>query len=464
MRKKAFTIKLAKYLMAVLVLTSPMIADAQSRRDRDRAKVLQAEADKAYNAKNFREAADKYGEAIVLVPTNPNAYFRKGYAHFNLKEHPKAVEALTMALTQGYKPPLDVYRLRHYIHFQDKNYDAALGDVDKGLIIAPNDVSLLTAKGELLMEKKNYPEALVVFERILKAAPNSADIYYNMARIHFANGDSTAQAAAAQAALIRGTRFPGDAFFLLGDASQKLRKPAEAIDAYEKSYRVKPDIYQTYRNLADVLTSENRIPDAINALKEGLKAFPTDGGFYTELSWLYSLADRPDEAVQAAKAGITILPNQSLAYTNLCRAYNETKQYSLAIGACNDALRLNPGDGETHFYLGRALNLTGKSTEATKQYRMAVSGLETRTAKSPNSSESWYLLGNAYFADNQRDKAIEAYLKGLELSPKFTKARYNLGIIYTLKKDKTAASSQYNALLALDPKLAATLKAEIDKI
>ncbi len=463
MRNKYITIRFVRFLAAVLILMVPFAVDAQSRRDRDRAKALEAQADKAYLAKNYREAADKYREATVLVPTNPNAYYRKGFAHFNLKENQNAIDALTIALTQGYKP-LEIYRLRHYIYFQEKNYDAALIDIDKGLVLAPNDINFLTARGEIMMERKNYPEALAVFEKIIKAAPNSADVYYNMARLHYATGNATEQAAAAQAALIRGTRFPGDAFFLLGEANQKQRKVAEAIDAYQKSIKVKPDLYQTYRNLAEVLTGENRLNDAINVLKDGLKAFPTDGGFYTELSWLYSLADRPDDAVQAAKAGISILPNESLAYTNLCRAYNETKRYDLAIGACNSALRLKPGDGETHFYLGRALNLTGKSVEATKQYRLAVTGLEERTAKAPNSFDGWYLLGNAYFADNQRDKAIEAYLKSLELSPKLTKARYNLGIIYTLKKDKTGASAQYNVLQALDPKLAALLKSEIDKI
>jgi tetratricopeptide (TPR) repeat protein len=441
----------------------PFAVEGQSRRDRDRAKALEAQADKAYTAKNFREAADKYGEAIVLVPTNPNAHYRKGFAHFNLKENQKAIDALTIALTQGYKP-LDIYRLRYYVYFQEKNYDASLADIDKGLALAPTDITFLTARGEIMMERKNYPEALAVFEKVSKMAPNSADIFYNMARIYYATGDPAKQAEAAQAALLRGTRFPGDAFFLLGEANQKQRKAAEAIDAYQKSIRVKPDLYQTYRNLSDVLSGENRLDDAIKVLKDGLKAFPANGGFYTELSWLYSLADRPDDAVESAKAGISILPNESLAYTNLCRAYNETKRYDLAIGACNSALRLKPGDGETHFYLGRALNLTGKSVEATKQYRLAVTGLEERTAKAPNSSDGWYLLGNAYFADNQRDKAIQAYLKSLELSPKLTKARYNLGIIYTLKKDKPGASAQYNFLQSLDPRLAALLKSEIDKI
>ena len=125
---------------------------------------------------------------------------------------------------------------------------------------------------------------------------------------------------------------------------------------------------------------------------------------------------------------------------------------------------MRPGDGETHFYLGRANNLLNRATEATRHYKLAVTGLEEFTSSLPDYSDGWYLLGNAYFADNQRDKAVDAYLKCLALSPKFSKARYNLGILYTRKKNKAAALEQYDRLLPLDARLATALKTEIDKI
>jgi tetratricopeptide (TPR) repeat protein len=156
--------------------------------------------------------------------------------------------------------------------------------------------------------------------------------------------------------------------------------------------------------------------------------------------------------VQAAQAGIKIRPDQYLAYTNLCRAYNDVKKPELAIIECNKALKLNPNDGETSFYLARAYDLAGKGTEAT-----FVKG-------NPNSSDGYYLLGNAYFADNQRDKAVEAYNKCLQLNPTFVKARYNMGIIQVLQKNKVAAMEQYNSLRRLDEGLAGKLKVEIDKL
>ena len=82
----------------------------------------------------------------------------------------------------------------------------------------------------------------------------------------------------------------------------------------------------------------------------------------------------------------------------------------------------------------------------------------------PTNSDTMYLLGNAYFSDNQRDRAVEAYNKCLELNPRFAKARLNLGRTLVLKKDKAGAMVQYNELLKIDQKRAAQLKADIDKL
>jgi superkiller protein 3 len=213
-----------------------------------------------------------------------------------------------------------------------------------------------------------------------------------------------------------------------------------------------------------VYRSENRYDEAIKVSNQALLVFPADGNINTDLSWYYSLADRPADAVQAAIKAIAALPSSTRPTQIFAGRITKQRNIYRAITACNSALKLQPGDGETYFYLGRAYNLTGRTSEAKQYYGQAVKGLIEFTKANPDYSDGWYLLGNAYFADNQRDKAIEAYLRCLVLSPKFAKARYNLGIIYTRKKNKAAAMEQYSSLIPLDLKLANALKAEIDKM
>ena len=462
MKRDSFTLAIIKCLALLVLIAAPLAA--QSKKDKEQAKKFQEDGDKAYGLKDYKGAAEAYDKSVLLIPSNSYVHYRKGFAHFNLKENDKAITELTLALTQGYKPPVEIYRIRYFIYFEQRNFDAALADIQKGLELTPNDINFLSATGEIYFARQSYTEALAAYKKASLAAPNNADIFYNIARVYFAANNAKEQAAAAEAALAKGTRFPGETHYLLGDAYQKLRNPAGAIEEFQKAISSRPDNLIAYRNLAEAYRSENRYNDAIAISKKGLQQFGANGNIYTDLSWFYSLADRPNDAIEAAKAGISLLPSQSFAYTQLCRAYNDIKSFDQAIGACNSALKLNPGDGETYFYLGRAYNLSGKTVEATKYYGLAVKGLEEYTKKNETYSDGWYLLGNAYYADGQRDKATTSYRECLKWSPKFAKARYNLGIIYTLMKNKPGASEQYTALVRLDAKLAEQLKAAIDKM
>lgn len=461
MKREKYINAILRCFVLLLIVTVPF--SAQSKKDKDQAKKFQDDADKASAAKNYKEAVDLYGKSLTLVPNNSNAHYRKGFAHFSLKENDQAVSEFTLALNQGFKP-LDIYRIRYYIYFEQGNYDAALSDIQKGLLIVPNDQNFLTAVGEINYARKSYPQALEAFQKASKAAPNNGDLFYNIARVSLGMNDAKAQADAAEMALTKGTRFPGEAFYLLGDASQKLKDSTKAINAYQKALGVKPDMYQVYQNLSDLFKAESKFNESIDILKKGLLQFPLDGNFYTELGLVYSLAGRSADAVQAAKSAVQILPNQPAGYTILCRAQNETKEYAQAVLACNSSLKIRPDDGETYFYLGNALYGTDKTIEAARAYSNAVRSLSELVKKFPEQSENWYLLGNSYFADRQFDKAIEAYLKCLEISPKFLRARANLGISYTRKKNRAAAIEQYNLLVAADANLAARVKAEIDRM
>jgi superkiller protein 3 len=209
---------------------------------------------------------------------------------------------------------------------------------------------------------------------------------------------------------------------------------------------------------------QSRYTEAIDITRRAIRLWPNDGDLFTDASWYYSLAGRHEEAVQAAQAGIRFKPTEAMAYTNLCRAYNDLNKPELAISACNNALKIRPDDGETYFYLGRANDLLDRPAEATKFYKRAVTGMEAFTQQNPTYSDGFYLLGNAYFADGQLEKAIAAYSKCLEMSPRFARARYNIGMVQLQQRNKSGATEQYNILIGIDRALATKLKTEIDKV
>src|SRR2546430_1995270 len=106
MKRLSFNLQLVACLALLTVLALPVAA--QSKKDRDQAKKLKDTASKAFQQKNYREAADAYGQALTLVPTDAETHYRKGFAHFNLKEYDPATNEFTLALSQGFKP-LEIY-------------------------------------------------------------------------------------------------------------------------------------------------------------------------------------------------------------------------------------------------------------------------------------------------------------------------------------------------------------------
>ncbi len=462
MRRRLSCVFLFAAIVSIGLIGLSVPTYGQTRAEVRRSRELADQGNQAYRAKNFKAATEFYGQAITLVPSSPQLYFYKADAHYRLKEYAAAERDFQQALTQGYKP-LEIYTFRWGLFFDQQKFDLAIQDLTKAVQLAPKNAYLWKVLGESYLQAGDRKNALEATRRALLITPKDGDLYYQIARVQALEGNSAAQLAAAEEAIKRGTQFMGDAYYLLGEAHRRLKNEAAAIDAFNRAISANPKLFQVYLTLAQLYQRKNQLNLAIDTLNKAKVHFPSNGRLYTDISWYYSLADRPIDAVGAARSATQLLPNEYMGYTNLCRALNEAKDYRDAITACNNALRLNPGDGETLFYLGRANDLLGRTVEATRYYRQAVVGLIEFTKSNVDYADGFYLLGNAYYADNQRDRAIEAYTTCLNLNPNFVKARFNLGIIQLQKKNKSAALEQHKFLLAQDPALAARLKAEIDK-
>jgi tetratricopeptide (TPR) repeat protein len=448
-------------LLSIFSLTAEV--PAQRKKDVEKARKLAKQGDLLFNKKDYRSAITKYSEAIAVLPTFPAAYFWKGYAHYYLNEYDQSINDLTQAETQGFDKPLEIFRLRWYLNFQAKNYDAALKDAQVAAQLDPSNVTYALALGDIYRMKESYREAATYYKKASELDQTNPDTPYFLA-VSYANlGESDNQGAAALEALKRKTKYVGESYYYVADSLYKQKKIDEAAEFFQKSLELKPDIYATYGVLSDIHRSRNEFDKAIAVTRQGLRQFPRDATLYTSLAWYYSLADRPQDAIVAAKSAINLAPEQYMAYTNLCRAYNDAKDYLQAIATCNTALQKNPGDGETYLYMARAYEFMKQTAKAEDSYKKAIEGLLKFTKENSDYSDGFYLLGNAHFAVGNDREAIAAYNKCLQLAPRFARARFALGYTYLSMKDKPKAREQYNFLREIDATLAEKLRLEIEK-
>lgn len=462
MKRRIFT-GLITFLLLLTVSVAVTVSDAQAQKKdndkgkqtkpNDKAKKLLAEGNKLFARKDYRGAVNKYAEAIVISPNYAEAHYWKGYAHYYLNEFNESAEELDTAFSQGYNS-LEIYKIRWVVNFQKQNYDAALSDVEAGLVRDKKNVDFITGRSEILVRKGQYKEAIPALDETIKLNPNNGDLYYFLAVSYGKTGDFNKQASNANEAIKKATKYTSESYALMGDSMVAAGKPTEAIDAYKKALNVNPKMPEDFFiNVTRFYRSQNLLNEAIDLAQKGLKIHPQSSPLLVDLTWYYSLQDRVIEAVGAGEQAVRNAPNSAAAHTNLCRAYADRKtaaDYQKAARECNEALKLNPKDGETFFYLARINEALNKPALAADYYKKAISSLIDYTSSNPKDPDGFYLLGNSYVTAKQYDNAMEAYKKCIALSPNFVRANFNLGVVYILMNQMDDAKNQYKILLRLD--------------
>lgn len=80
-----------------------------------------------------------------------------------------------------------------------------------------------------------------------------------------------------------------------------------------------------------------------------------------------------------------------------------------------------------------------------------IKHMETEVGKNPQDAMAWIGLGNAYFDFQAPEKAIDAYLKALALSPDNPGVLTDLGIMYRRIKQPQKAIEAFDKAAQVDP-------------
>jgi Flp pilus assembly protein TadD len=175
------------------------------------------------------------------------------------------------------------------------------------------------------------------------------------------------------------------------------------------------------------------------------------------LGFAYSRLGMYDEAISATSRILTIEPQNGRAYTHLCWYYSLSDQHQAAADAGRMAVKYAPTDFASHTNLCRAYEGLKQPAKSPALFQKAVAGLLQYISENPDDADGDYLLANAYTATKQDDLAVRAYLKAIELKPRFPQARYNLGVILFIMGRTRESLDQQEQLKSMDSARAARL-------
>lgn len=162
-----------------------------------------------------------------------------------------------------------------------------------------------------------------------------------------------------------------DAYANKGYILNKLGRYQEALTALDQAIRLNPNHTKAYEAKGFALNALSRYKDAFHILDRAILLNPYNAETYNQKGFALNALGRYQEALLAYDQALKLDPTNAEAYNNKGFALNQLKRYEDALLAYDQAIRLNPNDDWAYDQKGFALDKLGRTKEARKAYDKA---------------------------------------------------------------------------------------------
>ncbi len=122
-----------------------------------------------------------------------------------------------------------------------------------------------------------------------------------------------------------------DALYHLADLYDRNGQYKEAIEAYGKVVKLKPDMGYAYYKIGTAYDRLNRHAEAVNAFKKTIKYMPGYAPLYNNMGVAYGKLGKTGEAIAALQKAIKLRTRYSAARFNLGMTYLKTGNRKAAL-------------------------------------------------------------------------------------------------------------------------------------
>ncbi|HEY9793242.1 MAG TPA: tetratricopeptide repeat protein, partial [Candidatus Obscuribacterales bacterium] len=429
--------------VGVLAKNPNNVQHLQTRSERESTVALQGifdEAVKLQGAGNYDEADQKYAELIDKNPREPAYWYARG-TNF-----------------QG-KGDLDS-AIKHYdkaASLDPSNADYKKASATAKDLLAGQFVQKATEK----FGNKDYPGALELYKQAAGIASKAAqaNIWTNIG-IAYQYSD---QWAAAREAYKKGfdldPKGEADNLYFMGPLDETLgngkaayddyyqylatapkgKYAAQANEGYQRLYKSKADLHKMQSsqeiataqaaseafNEAVKLQGDNKLDEALAKYQEAVKTTPNSPDVWYSMGTCYQAKNDLDNAINAYQKAVSLNAKEP-SYKKVLKDAKAAKAAPLV----QDAITKQTAT---------AADLAG----AIASYVAAL--------KIDDDGGTWLNLGTAYQANKQDQKALDSYLRALQLDPKLSDGYYYLGTLYEGMNKKAQAVDAYHKYLQSQP-------------
>jgi len=266
-----------------------------------------------------------------------------------------------------------------------------------------------TEFGRLQLVKGNRAEARSAFERALSKNPNFVDALSALAQMDVEDKQPDVARARVDAAIkrngtdVRIAELAGETYVALGDY-------AKAEPVRRQAIQTDPGNLRVYAMLAQILSSQKRLPEATSEFETLAQRAPKAVGVHTFIGILLQVQNRTAEARARYEKVLEVDPRAPVAANNLAWIYaEEGQQLDTALQLAQTAKAQLPNEPTVSDTLGWVYYKKGLSD-------LAIPVLEPLTKQDPKNGSYLYHLGLAYANTDEKELARQSLDRALTLN------------------------------------------------
>lgn len=400
------------------------------------AEMYEEEAMNSGRPEFVQHAIEEYKAAINSDPDSAqlqdglaDLYFRTGRAReaeasarANIKAHPDDVDAHKL-LGRIYLRQLgDEQNAPSSTSPSGNTLDEAIGEFEKIVSLSPRSVEDRMILGQLYTVKHQASKAEEQFTIARSIEPESEDVILNLARVYGENGNLD-QAAKVIESVPEADR-TGRMEYTLGTTYDQLKRPKDAIAAYQRAADLQPDDVQTLTALGQAQMNDEQYDAAMKTFRELAQADGEDAG----------------------------------PLVKIAEIQRQQGKYEDALATIREARKKDPENLEAGYQEGTLLDILGRYDEAVAAYQAMVdrtSHANGAYKDDEKNNRGIFLerLGSVYHEENKTEQAVATYQKMVEMGGDQAPRGYQLEVdAYNDAKMFDQAVQVSKLAVAADPK------------
>jgi tetratricopeptide (TPR) repeat protein len=327
---------------------------------------------------------------------------------------------MTVAGMTGPPVPRDALLQRALAHHRAGDHDAAEAAYTAMLAADANDVDALHLLGVIATARGAPARGLALIEQALTLR-DSPRFHCNRG-IALGQLDRHQEALAAYQRALRDRPDYPEALNNLGTALERLGRPAEAAAAFRRALALRPDEPDWWGNLGNALRDLRQTEAAEAAYRRAVDLFLDGAQAQGRLGQALRADGRLAEAEAAFRAQLALTPDDPDARLNLAAALGDQDRPAEAAALLPAAVAAAPRRPELHHSHATALRQLGRFEEAEAACRQALS-------LRPDYADALGNLGEILRQRNHLKAAEASSRRALALTPTDVKAYNNLALV-----------------------------------